>query len=593
MDNNENNPSALMIATQNLDSPSIQELTDSPYRPLNSQAEEIRVATLASGNYDDPFVIHLSILSLSQSAHPKYEALSYVWGQGTSPHKAMIDGKAMTIGENLDCALRHLRYQDEARVLWIDALCINQADILERNSQVQLMGHVYSTAHSVAIWLGPGDEDDAEVVRNIKRVTINWDFRTLGAFVRICERPWFRRVWVIQEFAMGNGIRTLYIGQSSLPWDLFHNFVTSDTCGMFSNMWDCDDQRRSRLFSRFRQAEYQIRNLETMKRDKNLGIPVYYFRNSAYFAATNDRDKVYGILGLATSFDNSFGITPDYKKSVQEVFIDAISLLVQEAPAELYSFHPLHAMRNDDGTIYPTLNGLPSWVMDLTITTRQLGTNHAYNMPRTFSQHMHLESSNTRMSGLDTLVHVSQDNALRAAGTYIDTIVEISQDLILKPSKDKQAPEHSSRSENIMRKIYNNILRPRNIPPETLWNALHPGIDIDGYADTSLEEHADIPLDVQENILFVTKGGRVGISYHPDAIQGIRSGDVVVGLFGANLPFILRPAELTEEYKMVNVAYVANHNYVHSALENAPEGTTQDDVWNDLKKFGLQEFIIV
>lgn len=97
----------------------------------------------------------------------------------------------------------------------------------------------------------------------------------------------------------------------------------------------------------------------------------------------------------------------------------------------------------------------------------------------------------------------------------------------------------------------------------------------------------------QNLILFVTREGHVGLSYHPDAINGIRPGDVVVGLFGINLPFILRRSVSSKDYNMVNIAFVAHHICSHPALKDAPEGTTENDVWENLEKFGLQEYTIV
>lgn len=169
-------------------------LHNPPYSPINPAEGEIRLAELAAGNYDDALVIRLHIHSLSSSKVPCYEALSYVWGKEMSPQKLLVNGKALPVTTNLDCALRHLRYQDRARLIWIDALCINQADITERNSEVQLMSRIYSTASAVVIWLGPGDDSDAEAISKIISWQTTWDLPFYRTLIRICKRPWFRRV---------------------------------------------------------------------------------------------------------------------------------------------------------------------------------------------------------------------------------------------------------------------------------------------------------------------------------------------------------------------------------------------------------------
>jgi len=91
--------------------------TGSPYSHLDTDQGQIRLAILAPGSYDDVLDLRLRIEKLEEDNAPEYEALSYVWGQDTSPQQARVNGTPMNITENLDCALRHLRYQDKSRAL--------------------------------------------------------------------------------------------------------------------------------------------------------------------------------------------------------------------------------------------------------------------------------------------------------------------------------------------------------------------------------------------------------------------------------------------------------------------------------------------
>ncbi|KAJ4310743.1 hypothetical protein N0V94_008292 [Neodidymelliopsis sp. IMI 364377] len=97
----------------------------------------------------------------------------------------------------------------------------------------------------------------------------------------------------------------------------------------------------------------------------------------------------------------------------------------------------------------------------------------------------------------------------------------------------------------------------------------------------------------KNSIVFVTAKKHLGMAYHPDFQNGIRPGDIVVGLFGINFPFILRPVpggiDRKPAYNMINVAYMANHKYGHEFVEKAPPKTS----WRDLKEFGLQDYIII
>jgi hypothetical protein len=87
---------------------------------------------------------------------PKYEALSYCWGSDELYKTIEINGQQIPVRRNLWGALKHLRHRlpRMKRTLWIDALCINQTDIMERNAQVSIMGSIFSMVTKVLAWLG-------------------------------------------------------------------------------------------------------------------------------------------------------------------------------------------------------------------------------------------------------------------------------------------------------------------------------------------------------------------------------------------------------------------------------------------------------
>lgn len=126
-----------------------------------SSARSTRVLRLTpSADFDSP--IHCELHEISLDDKIKYEALSYVWGEPAAGHTVCVNGdRTLDVTPNCLEALRYLRRQGDtatARVLWIDAICIDQSkdSVLERNQQVALMGDVYSAAAGVLIWLGPG-----------------------------------------------------------------------------------------------------------------------------------------------------------------------------------------------------------------------------------------------------------------------------------------------------------------------------------------------------------------------------------------------------------------------------------------------------
>ncbi|KAK2031669.1 hypothetical protein LX32DRAFT_680988 [Colletotrichum zoysiae] len=125
----------------------------------------IRLLTLHPG--DASAELSCTLQSTPLESAPEYEAVSYAWGSegftdslavSSSPERTTDEG-VVSITPNVTCLLRSLRRAAEPRVLWIDAICINQTDTPERSVQVQQMRNIYTRALRTVIWLGPAAED--------------------------------------------------------------------------------------------------------------------------------------------------------------------------------------------------------------------------------------------------------------------------------------------------------------------------------------------------------------------------------------------------------------------------------------------------
>ena len=114
-----------------------------------ANAREIRVLVLDPGTGDDEVSCSLKHVSLDSS--PRFEALSYAWGDAAQRQAIKCADGILRITLNLHCALRHIRYRYRKRILWTDAICINQNGFDERAQQVKLMGDIYSTAYRTLI----------------------------------------------------------------------------------------------------------------------------------------------------------------------------------------------------------------------------------------------------------------------------------------------------------------------------------------------------------------------------------------------------------------------------------------------------------
>jgi hypothetical protein len=137
-------------------------------------------------------------MALLDTPVPRFWALSYTWGTEMSKNLVTVNGHQLTITENLDVALRHLRDATESRILWIDALCINQEDIEERNSQIQLMSCIYGAAKQVVIWLGPAADGSDVLLDGLVDGNIpDTKAAVFGYYMyKLMSRPWWLRMWM-------------------------------------------------------------------------------------------------------------------------------------------------------------------------------------------------------------------------------------------------------------------------------------------------------------------------------------------------------------------------------------------------------------
>ncbi|KGO57237.1 Heterokaryon incompatibility [Penicillium expansum] len=194
--------------------------------PLNEDQEEIRLFTILPDNdRTRPIRGNLHIVSLYDS--PDFEALSYTWGNCSEERTIFVNGQSFPVTPNLEEALRHLRQSHRARVVWIDAICIDQKNHSEKTFQIPLMGDIYSTASQIIAWLGESNpnivlamglmehfEDKespaSQILSKLTKLSgVSVEFTRAGelamarAFLGIADilrRPYWNRMWTFQEW---------------------------------------------------------------------------------------------------------------------------------------------------------------------------------------------------------------------------------------------------------------------------------------------------------------------------------------------------------------------------------------------------------
>ncbi|OCK79282.1 HET-domain-containing protein [Lepidopterella palustris CBS 459.81] len=175
------------------------------YLPIDKSKQEIRLLQLNPGSGLDPVSCELRVAKLQDD--PVYVALSYVWGDETLKRRITMNGTGLEITENLEIALRYCRHKNQKRVLWVDALCINQTDRLEKGHQVGIMGQIYAKADLTYLWLGESADDSDFAMDLLSRLQPDYfkhstgeeDVRAWRAIPLLLTRPWWSRLWVVQE----------------------------------------------------------------------------------------------------------------------------------------------------------------------------------------------------------------------------------------------------------------------------------------------------------------------------------------------------------------------------------------------------------
>ncbi|KAF7922873.1 uncharacterized protein EAE97_011037 [Botrytis byssoidea] len=334
------------------------------YYTLEVSKKEVRLVTLLPGDLPDD--IHCTLTTVSLIDEPFYEALSYVWGNPTNKCDINLQGNSFPVTTNLESALRHLRYRDLPRVLWIDAICINQDDIPERNSQVKYMSTIYSKSSLVLAWLGEPktnkcltssftdewmnklvpegdviDEDrDNDLVFDtfemmLQDLEAHWEsdiddvasfsiqnLRTGAGIIRLFENPWWNRMWTVQEALLGKDTLLISGRRSILQNDLLAIFTSQ----LAHSKDGCNSRKSGFITTSFMKMRF-LREYRHGNASSSLEELLNIFGERC---CSDPRDKIYGLLGiLETKEVNS--IHPDYGIDVTLLYGNTVVNIINEA----------------------------------------------------------------------------------------------------------------------------------------------------------------------------------------------------------------------------------------------------------------------
>ncbi|KAK5126138.1 hypothetical protein LTR85_011493 [Meristemomyces frigidus] len=348
------------------------------FRSLNGfvyselKPDEIRLLVISPGQRQDS--LHGSLRHASLDAQPQYMAISYAWGKLSFDCILHMDHGYIRITKSLHDALRNFRDEHAQVVLWADAVCIDQAGLKERNHQVSLMARIFSQAEEVLVWLGEATEADHVAFRVIKFLEhtrlqtlvaselhdvnmdagleavfndhmlpvlsdsicpccsqrIDWRedglshaFNTLTS---VWEKPWFQRLWVVQEVALAN-TATVYAGSCRVNFTSLEFAAISHSMHIDSQPRGTSDQQRKAI----RHAIVVIWLItRLMRQSPQAPQTVLEMLLATYDLCTSEpRDRLFAIRSIVKGTGT---ILPDYSLSLPELYRRlAVSILSDRA----------------------------------------------------------------------------------------------------------------------------------------------------------------------------------------------------------------------------------------------------------------------
>jgi hypothetical protein len=628
------------------------------YPSLNSAASEIRLINLEPSQ-DPSADIQCWAFNTSLKKHPEYEALSYVWGDSintrlikfgvcessepNNTHTLSFSPLAVTV--NLEQALRSLRYAEKPRTLWVDAVCIDQSNLEERNQQIHLMSRTYQQCVHDLLWLGSEDVQIGRAMNLLQRLQgrsehtraqlmrngLDHEEITFSSF---SEDDWndfemlllrcdiWNRVWIIQELIFSPKI-LLVCGKYTMDWECLTSVMEENA--EFRQAFDVQGLLSTRILTNFTKISpiHTHRLPEELTAgifDKSLLSVVLWFFS---WDATDRRDKVYAVLNLTK---DGKGFPVDYKKkTLNDVAFDFAKACIEgsgnlkilyhstaHAPdiskylprdSEPSSEGPITAKNRSLSTLIPYLSGfwqrratkkakLPTWLPDLSKHWSSSSGLAAAGATRYNACGTHSHSS-------CTISPISL--RLTAQGIFIDTISVLN-------TISLRLPDETSR-DRWVRDVLSWAPPNLNCLTRYAWTSSHGESNLTAYwrtlttdrrADKRLSaddfNHVNWYLEIREGRvipeeLLVLIGWRFGLTaqnfycmFPPQAQEG----DVVVILYGAEIPLLLRRnAGKKELYELVGEAYV------HGLMDGEAARYADAGLWERSGVCQRREFVIV
>lgn len=435
------------------------------YTPL-ADAEDIRVILLYPR-----FGFGKICCSLLQGPHMRilfYEAISYNWGSMETTEEILVDGCRKKVTRSVYEILTSYSSLFLPKLLWIDALCIDQKNDMEKSRQVPLMKKIYRNAILTTVILGRSPlpeyqgisngvlipyrydglrSSDASTQMHFQDARLTFDLlkefdilkgnalrgrdmvtyqqfeslklskskrRQWAALLKLLQHPWFERVWVIQEVALSAKVRVQY-GDEIIDWDTLAEGMRRLSSARHFQLW-LELEHGVPLSHIQHTSLYNITSMILFRKkfgpEGRSGFEVFglaaVLTESVYFKATNPRDLIFGVMSLCTR-----PMAVDYTLPVEDVYLNSAKRLIDDGDISLLLHNS--GMGNRDENTAMAFN-IQSWVPDWTTTPKY---ERLYNAET-------WQKSDFKAGGDGKpIIEIINDKVLAVSGIFVDVVEEI------------------------------------------------------------------------------------------------------------------------------------------------------------------------
>jgi hypothetical protein len=591
-------------------SPTAQEsIFQYQYVPLACNGSEIRLISLKQAStmaeQINCEILHTKVDDVD------YLALSYTWGSLPDRQNISVGGKIISCTPNLYSALQHLRRRSEDLILWVDAICIDQNNLEERNQQVGIMRYIYKNASRVVVWLGPASEDRIHALELVseldkhshdgayieKKIANPESLEDFYALCRLFDLDYWKRVWVVQEVFSAKAI-VVYCGSYTIPWQ---NLVSVQK--MLSENYDAQlgvifrDHPAMRGYITW----HGPHALRLVYGDLPADSPDLFeiVLKHASKQASDPRDKIYAFVGILKQNETHL---IDYSSPVRDVYMNFVYHTVLQSR----SLDILCALRRDwnNSNQYEPPLWVPNWGMKgaypedfLQAHTKSLYRVCASGATYAQVQFDLVEGAIFVQGGsIDTVHHLGKPCLMERADDFEPALTAIldwwdlskslngtsvqSQEAFVRTLCVDRIGTHHITSHYTKCKLLQWVLGACS----TLALKFRSEIDLDETLRFSAKLHnwslytaqeargmewvSRISSNILHRRLCVSSSGILGLG--PDAIQ---QGDKICILLGCSFPVILRPID--NHYIFIGSAYVDGY-MTGEALEAVEKLEIQD-----------------